>query len=465
MTTAAGIYVRISEDREGAGLGVERQERDCRELADCLGLDVYATYIDNDVSAYSGKPRPRYRDLLADIAAGRIQVVLAWHTDRLHRSPSELEEYIKATEGGVVTHTVKAGELNLSTPNGRLVARNLGSIARYESEHKGERVRSRYRQRVVDEFGFGGGVRRFGWARDGVTLIPAEAAEVRKAAKAIVDGASLRSITTDLNSRGILTATGKTWTHQRLREVLTRPRNIGTVIYDGEAVSKPGEAQWPAIMGVGEWHAVCAILNDPARRSGSANNRTGSLGSGLYVCGVCGERMRMGTSGTGGRVRAYRCPAHSHLSRAAGPLDEHVEMVVVQTLVLWQQQGKLDLAGNTGDRAELEAAKREIEGQLTGLANRFATATDDDDDDALLSQRRVLRAELARVKAEIAALPAERNHALAGIAGVPDIAAAWTGYDLSIRRGLLDAVCTVTVLPAQNRGGKFDPDAVRVEIR
>lgn len=53
------IYARISRDREGSNLAVERQEEDCRKLAESLGLkgepDVY---IDNDVSATSRKPRP-----------------------------------------------------------------------------------------------------------------------------------------------------------------------------------------------------------------------------------------------------------------------------------------------------------------------------------------------------------------------------------------------------------------------
>jgi hypothetical protein len=52
----AAIYVRISSDRTGAGLGVARQEEDCRALCERLGWQVVRVYPDNDVSAYSGKP-------------------------------------------------------------------------------------------------------------------------------------------------------------------------------------------------------------------------------------------------------------------------------------------------------------------------------------------------------------------------------------------------------------------------
>jgi hypothetical protein len=49
--------------------------------------------------------------MLAAIRAGRVQAVLAWHTDRLHRSPVKLEEYISACneDRDVPTHTVQAG--------------------------------------------------------------------------------------------------------------------------------------------------------------------------------------------------------------------------------------------------------------------------------------------------------------------------------------------------------------------
>lgn len=80
-----GLYCRISDDREGAGLGVARQEADCHERAAQLGWTVAGLYVDNDLSAFSGKNRPEYRRLLEDLRSGVINAVIAWHTDRLHR--------------------------------------------------------------------------------------------------------------------------------------------------------------------------------------------------------------------------------------------------------------------------------------------------------------------------------------------------------------------------------------------
>ena len=49
----AGIYVRISQDRTGAGLGVERQADDCQRLCEAKSWKVVEVYVDNDVSAFS----------------------------------------------------------------------------------------------------------------------------------------------------------------------------------------------------------------------------------------------------------------------------------------------------------------------------------------------------------------------------------------------------------------------------
>jgi site-specific DNA recombinase len=134
----AGLYYRISADRAGGGLGVERQRKDCVRLAAKLGWRVIDTYTDNDndISACSGRRRPEYERLLSDLTSGRIDGVVTWHLDRLNRSPVELERLIPLLERhGAQVQTVTAGVIDIGTPSGRAVARTLGGWARLESEH------------------------------------------------------------------------------------------------------------------------------------------------------------------------------------------------------------------------------------------------------------------------------------------------------------------------------------------
>jgi DNA invertase Pin-like site-specific DNA recombinase len=51
------VYCRISDDRTGLKAGVGRQEEDCRAVAARKGWGIGEVYIDNDVSAWSGRIR------------------------------------------------------------------------------------------------------------------------------------------------------------------------------------------------------------------------------------------------------------------------------------------------------------------------------------------------------------------------------------------------------------------------
>ena len=203
------IYTRISRDRVGAGLGVDRQLEDCKTLVDHLGGTVILTLSDNDISAYSGKPRPGYVELLKAMRSCQIDAVAAWHGDRLHRSMTELETYVEASEAhSVATYTVRAGAIDLSTPSGRLVARQLGAVARYEVEHSIERQKAAKLQ-AAKAGKHSGGNRPFGYSKDGMKIVPEEAVVLHQMATRLLNGDSYRTIALALNDQGITTSKGR----------------------------------------------------------------------------------------------------------------------------------------------------------------------------------------------------------------------------------------------------------------
>lgn len=473
-TTRALIYARISQDREGAGLGIERQVADCRDLASRLGYEVVTVFADNDLSAYSGKPRPGYRALLEALETGRATAVLAWHTDRLHRSPAELEEYISVCDPrNVVTHTVKAGHLDLSTPSGRMVARQLGAVARFESEHKADRVRAA-RLQAAQQGRWQGGARPFGFEKDGQTVRADEAAQILKATHAILAGASLRSVVRDINEAGFRTTFGKLkWDTPSFKDVLLRPRNAGLAVYKGEII---GPAVWPAIVPEETWRAMVSILSNPSRRT-SPGGRVRWLGSGLYVCGVCEQpQLRVGTAGSQ-RKPAYRCAARfaenttGHVVRDAALLDEFVEWVIVRRLQEPDAADLLEAPAQGVDTTKLQAEALTVRQRLEDL--------DDDLDEERITRARWLRrnerlkVRLAEIETALAS--AAQVNPFIGVVGASDVPAVWfgtkpdrsDGLDLGRRRAILDALLTVTVLPTgrgrRANGTYFDPKSVDIQ--
>src|SRR4051794_24669508 len=89
----AAVYTRISQDRTGEALGVERQLEDGLKLCEARGWEP-VEYRENDTSASKLGKRPIYRQMLEDIRTGAIGAVVAWDLDRLHRQPIELEEFM-----------------------------------------------------------------------------------------------------------------------------------------------------------------------------------------------------------------------------------------------------------------------------------------------------------------------------------------------------------------------------------
>ena len=187
--------------------------------AERAGWPKPKVYVDNDVSAYSGRVRPEYSRLIDGIRTGAVDGLVVWHFDRLYRSPKELETLIDLLDArpGFAIISVTAGDIDLSTASGRMMARTLCNMARFESEHKAERQRVKHRELALAGKQAGGGTRPFGFDDDRLTLNRAEAKLIREAAKSVLAGATLRSVVVDWNRRGIATVTGTQWTAQVLR--------------------------------------------------------------------------------------------------------------------------------------------------------------------------------------------------------------------------------------------------------
>ena len=81
-----GIYTRISWDPGGQRAGVERQRVDCEALCAERGWEIAQYFEDNDRSAYSGKRRQAYERMLAAVEERRLDAIVTWRNDRLHRS-------------------------------------------------------------------------------------------------------------------------------------------------------------------------------------------------------------------------------------------------------------------------------------------------------------------------------------------------------------------------------------------
>lgn len=464
MTGLALIYSRISADPEGRQVGVQRQEDDCRTLAERYGYTVAGVYRENDVSAStsSRKPRPQFDAMVARVREGDVAAVLAYSNSRLTRRVREYLDLIELHNAtGVAFRTVVSGDADLSTADGRAVALTLATWDAAEAERTSERVlRAKADARARGHYA--GGPRPFGYEKDGTTIREIEAEAVRTATAALLDGESLGRIARDWNEAGLTTTRDRRqWTPAGVRRTIVRARNAGLVEHAGGYVA----ATWPALVTRERWEAACAIVSDPARRTNNGYRDPRWLLTGIAECGVCGDTMRH--SITAGAAQ-YRCKAKSCTTRRQLLADEVVLGVIAERLRRDDARDLLD--GADVDHTELADVRRqvaELEARLDGLATSGLS-------ERMLAKRAAhLEAELDVAQTRLDAL--NRSQAsrgpLGAIAGAADPAAAFLAADLDTQRSVLRTLATVCFLPTSKGRPKgwqpgqpyFDPASIAVE--
>ncbi|MBW0010064.1 MAG: recombinase family protein [Pseudonocardiales bacterium] len=360
----------------------------------------------------------------------------------------------------------------MATDGGRMYARIKAAVARAEVERKGARQSAAHKQRAA----MGRpprGVRATGYTLDG-ELIPAEADAVRAIFEAFAAGSSLRAIAAALDGKqqavliecerpmiqrspsgvtAMPTRSGRPWNPSTVTTILRNPRYAGWSMLDGKIVRDGGgcpvAGQWRPIVSDMLWLEVQRRLDDPARKSNRSGTDRKHLGSGLYRCGVCGQRVK--AHGT-----RYRCAGH--VMRSRSQVDSYVLDVVRERL------SRPDLANllPTTDESEAAEIQEEIERQrgriLRARADYSAELID-----GLMFKEIKLEAE-----STIDRLESQRLSLSGGSTAFPVLAAddpvhAFSSADLATMRAVIDTLCTVRLHPAPRGHKVFDLESVEIQ--
>ena len=329
---AAAIYARISSDHDGTALGVKRQLKDCRAKAEELGWPVAEEYVDNDVSAFSGKRRPAYERMMAGVADGTRDAVIVYHADRLHRRPIELEQFLAATDEANVRNVsfVSGPGVDVGNGDGLLILRIQGAVAANESATKGRRQRRKNDEKAAAGKPHFGSNRPFGYEEDRVTIRPAEAEIVRMLLARFLAGESLRSLTGWLQDSEVQTVRGMPWRTPTVKGLLTSERNAGLRKHRGEVI---GPADWEPIFSETDRQKVLARFEQ--KRNTSRRTARRYVLSGALRCGKCDAVLYSQVRETTRRYVCLRGPDHGgcgQLTIVAAPLEELVTAAVLYRL-------------------------------------------------------------------------------------------------------------------------------------
>lgn len=497
----AAVYGRQSQGNE---VSIAEQLDIGHERAGTENWDVAAVYRD---AMSAGRTARRKRDdwprLLADIRAGRIDVVWLWESSRGDRVAATWHEFIDLCAAHGVLIYVEQYERALDPRKARdwKTLADDGNNSQYESMQTRERI-NRHTPRLARE-GNPHGRAPYGYRRTyGVdakgdrTLTqapdPATAPVVRRIFEGLASGRALLRISRELNAEGIAPPYGKwgvkypdrtgrarrkrfadeddarawmeghpggelyvsQWDADKVWVIARNPAYIGKRLHVPGRRLRPTrpyaagtlyDAKWDALVDDDVFWAVQRCLDDPSRKT--TDRRPGGarhLLSHIAVCGECGGPLGVTYRYQKG-APLYMCRTHSGARVHEQQLDDMVvhELLAAFTREDWYAQVRT--AGDTGDRelaqarADRDRIQAEYDATVDNAARRVISA------EAFARIEPSMLEDLRDAEARIRALetPAPARWLTDG--PKKDLARRWKDAPIEARRNLISDMMTVTV--------------------
>jgi site-specific DNA recombinase len=242
--------------------------------------------------------RPALQQLLAEIQAGRVDIVVVYKVDRLTRSLADFAKIVEILDAKGASFVSVTQQFNTTTSMGRLTLNVLLSFAQFEREVTGERIRDKIAASKKKGMWMGG-VPPLGYqARDGTLVVVVHEAEiVRHIFSRYAELGSIRLLKEELDAQDLAS---KSWMSASGRHWGGKPFARGALylmlqnrIYRGEIVHKersyPGEHT--PIIDQELWDMVQAQLaSNVAQRNAGGRIAQPSLLAGILFDGD-GNRM------------------------------------------------------------------------------------------------------------------------------------------------------------------------------
>ena len=122
------------------------------------GWTAFADMYDDGGLSGGTMERPALQRLLADIKAGKVQIVVVYKVDRLTRSLADFAKIVDVLDAHGASFVSVTQQFNTTTSMGRLTLNMLLSFAQFEREIAGERIRDKIAASKAKGMWMGGNV-------------------------------------------------------------------------------------------------------------------------------------------------------------------------------------------------------------------------------------------------------------------------------------------------------------------
>lgn len=468
-TLRAVIYGRQSH---GSERSIDQQREACRRDAQTEGYTIVADYSDPiSASRYARTQRDEWPLLLADIAAGKVDVVVLWESSRGDRQASSWLAFLELCRQRktLIRVTDHRRSYDLDVPRDWRTLAEDGTDSQYESEKSRQRL---LRDAVAHaESGGANGPVPYGYQRfkDSTTgrfarqiEHPEQAETVRQIFTAVAQGHPIRAIVRDLDQRGIPSPgrwrdNDSGWTTEHIRDMVRRKTYLGIRVHRPKAGGPPMETRgrWDPLVSQELWRRANRVLD--GYRAGAGAKAAEHVLSGIPTCAACGDRYYGRALAGGSR---YNCKACGKAVDGAD-LEDRVLAYVLGRLAQDDIHEQLRRVGDDQD-GEHAAAAAELD-RLTGELDEWRdSAAKGETTPATMARvesgygERITR---ARARLERVSLPPAVRDLLDPR---EDLIQRWARMPVPARRSVVAALVTVSVKPG--RRGVRAPIGQRVTV-
>lgn len=450
-------YVRISRDRENE-TSTDSQRAAIEGYVAARGWELVKVITEPGRSAFksSRKSRPGFREAMDLVASGAANAFVIWKVDRAARNTLDLLTFVNELEANGAEFASVTEQFDTSTPVGRTMLTMVAALAELESAQKSDRATEWHRHRRLSG-AVPAGPAALGYIKPEPNKLvpdPAVAPLVVDAARAIADGASVRSAMRTLNESGVKV------THVGLRVALQSPTMIGMAAVSDSVIPRSGGVQqldaaelipgdWEPILDRELWNRVRAIFSDLKRDYIGGSNQLKWPLVPIARC-HCGSPMRHHVdkwktkSGTNSMGRLL-CKNLSCLNGIG--YDDTEAAVTAAVLDLLDQVTWNSIRATTGDK---QAGDADVGERLARMWNMVL-------DGAIEPE------EYAEAKARWIGERAAIDTAPADLPDVHDVRTAWPTLDAADRLLVYRATIESLVINKSTRRGR-GVDLTRVKI-
>jgi site-specific DNA recombinase len=307
------------------------------------GWTLVPTIYDDGGFSGATLERPAIKQLLTDVAAKLVHVVVVYKVDRLTRSLADFARIVETFDKHGASFVSVTQQFNTTSSMGRLTLNVLLSFAQFEREVTGERIRDKIGASKRKGLWMGGSV-PLGYAPKDRTLVvvPEDADTVRRIFRRYLELGSVNRLTKELNAQGFTTKCriskrgnergGAAYFQGAIYHLLRNPIYVGEIRHKGSVY--PGQHQ--AIIDRETWDQTQQCLRMGSRRLRGAP----PTGSDSPLCGIifdsAGHRMTPAHSkkSDGRRYRFYVSLAVAKGGSTEGVQIPRISAGVIELIVM-----------------------------------------------------------------------------------------------------------------------------------